>query len=187
MEDVFNESRVLLKCAILPVSLGAPMDAIKLQLNEMLLKYNDELQGIPITFSRIEYDRGKELGRIMAEQPHIHIDITTTVLLFKPAADKIIYGKINQTSDSHISLLVYGIFNASIASDQLGKGYKFNHSTQEWESAEGNLSLGSFVQCTIINFNVANGVLSINATKKRKVETGEKERENNREKEKVKR
>lgn len=166
-DSVLCESRILLKCAILPISMAYPLDAIKVQLNDMLLKYNEDLQGIPITFSAIEYDHGKECGRIMDEQPWIHVDIVTTVLLFKPSAGKTIYGKICQTSDSHVALLVYGIFNASIASEELGSKYAFNQASQTWESSEGDLIVGELVQCRILNLNFANGVLSINATKRR--------------------
>ena len=165
-QSTFCESRVLLKCAILPISMGYPLDAVRVQLNDMLLKYNEGLQGIPISFSKIEFDRGKECGRILDEQPWIHVDITTSVLLFKPAAGNTIHGKVNQISDSHVSLLVYGIFNASITSEELGSKYKYSHTRQAWESDTGDLQVDDLAACRILDFHIANGVLSINATMK---------------------
>ena len=162
--EVLYLTRVELKCAILPGDLASPMDAIKMQLNDMLLKYNEDLQAVPLCFSKIEFDVGKDSGRVMAEEQWIHVDLVTSLLLFKPLAGRTIHGYINQISDSHISLLLYGMFNASIAADELGKKFKFNHSTQSWESPDGNLSHGDYMKCRIINFHFANGVLSINAT-----------------------
>lgn len=162
--EVFYINRVELKCAILPKDMSYPMDAIKLQLNDMLLKYNEDMQGIPISFSKIEFDSGKQYGKVIAEQPWIHVDIVTSVLLFKPLRGKVIHGHINQISDSHVSLLLYGMFNASIAAEEVGQNFEFNPSTQSWESEGGDLSLGDYIKCTILNFHFANGVLSINAS-----------------------
>jgi DNA-directed RNA polymerase subunit E'/Rpb7 len=164
--EVFYMNRVELKCAILPSDMSSPMDAVKLQLNEMLLKYNEELQAVPICFSKIEFDAGKNSGRVIAEQPWIHVDLVTSLLLFKPMPGRIIHGVINQISDGHISLLVYGMFNASIAAEEIGKKFKFNYGNQSWESPDGDLAKDDCVKCRIINYNFANGMLSINATLK---------------------
>ena len=168
--DVYYETRVELKCAILPSDLRSPLDAIKVQLNEMLLKYCEDLQAVPVCYSGIEFDEGKDTGKIIAEQPWIHIDVVTTLLLFKPLKGKIIQGLITQVSDSHISLILYGTFNASIASEEIGDKFSFNYSTQSWESPEGDLALGDVVSCKIINYNFANSILTINATEPVRVE-----------------
>lgn len=164
--EVFCVDRVELKCAILPSDMASPMDAVKVQLNEMLLKYNEDLQAVPLCFSKIEFDAGKESGKVIAEQPWIHVDLVTSLLLFRPMAGKTIHGTIDHVSDSHISLLLYGMFNASIAADQIGKKFKFNHTTQSWESPEGDMAQGDYIAAKILNYNVANGVLSVNATNK---------------------
>ena len=162
--EVFYVTRVELKCAILPSDLSSPMDAVRLQLNDMLLKYNEDLQAVPLCFSKIDFDKGKDSGGVIAEDQWIHVDIVTSLLLFKPLAGKTIHGYINQISDSHISLLLYGMFNASISAEEIGKKFKFNHATQSWESPDGDFAQGDYMKCKVINYHVANGVLSINAT-----------------------
>ena len=166
----FIETRVELRAAISPSDLASPLDAIKLQLDEMLLKYSEDLQAVPVCYSGIEFDEGKDTGKIIAEQPWIHVEVLTTLVLFKPLKDQIIQGLITQVSDSHISLILYGTFNASIASAELSNKFTFNYSSQSWESSEGDLALGDYVSCKIINYNFANSILTINATDPERVE-----------------
>ena len=66
-------------------------------------------------------------------------------------------------SDSHISLLVYGMFNASLSANELiGNSYEYNYETIAWESAEwGDLIEGESMEVEIASFQHANGVLNL--------------------------
>lgn len=162
--EAFEQSRVLLKVALVPQNCQSPIDAIKKQLNSMLLKYIDDMKGVPITFSDIGFPPGKEYGRILGEQPWIHVDVHTTMLMFKPCVGLILKGRISKISESHTSLLVLGILNASISSDDMSTKYIFNDSNCSWESAQGNLVEGDLMECKVVNFQHANGVLSLVCT-----------------------
>jgi len=156
---------VLLKVALSPQHAQAPMDAIRQQLNKMLLKYIDEVRGVPITFSDIGFPAGKEYGRILGEQPWVHVDVNTTMLVFKPVAGLVLRGTINKVSENYTSLLVLGIFNASISGEDMGAQYVFNESNASWDSAtQGNLMEGDVMECRLLSFQHANGVLSLVCT-----------------------
>jgi len=162
--EAFEQNRVLLKVALSPQHAKSPMDAIKQQLNKMLLKYIDELRGVPVTFSDIGFPVGKEYGRILGEQPWVHVDVNTTMLVFKPCAGLVLRGTINKVSENYTSLLVLGIFNASISGDDMSTKYAFNEGNTSWDSATGNLMEGDIMACKVINFQHANGVLSLVCT-----------------------
>jgi DNA-directed RNA polymerase I subunit RPA43 len=171
--EAFSQNKISLKVALLPSESANPIDGIKQQLNKMLLKYSDELQGVPITFNEISFPPGKEHGRIIGERPWIHVDVSTTMLVFTPHLGLTLRGKINTMSDNYMSLLIYGMFNANISGDELEKqNYKYNHEDGKWESESDNnydtesssLAVGDMIECKISGYQQANGVLSLICT-----------------------
>lgn len=94
----FKKVEIVLKVALLPASTKYPIDDVKRQLNSMLFKYNEEVEGIPLSFSQLKFPRGKEYGRIIAEQFWLHVDVTTKLLVFKPEIGMALEGVINKVS-----------------------------------------------------------------------------------------
>jgi hypothetical protein len=94
----FKKVEIVLKVALLPASTKYPIDDVKRQLNSMLFKYNEEVEGIPLSFSQLKFPRGKEYGRIIAEQFWLHVDVTTKLLVFKPEIGMKLEGVINKVS-----------------------------------------------------------------------------------------
>ena len=96
----FREVDVVLKCALLPSQIEFPLDGVKYQLNEMLFRYNYDLQGIPVSYSQIVFEKGKDCGRIMGEMPSVHIDISTKLMVFQPTIGQQLFGKITKVTNS---------------------------------------------------------------------------------------
>lgn len=94
----FKKVEIVLKVALLPASTKYPIDDVKRQLNTMLFKYNEEVEGIPLSFSQLKFPRGKEYGRIIAEQFWLHVDVTTKLLVFKPEIGMMLEGVINKVT-----------------------------------------------------------------------------------------
>jgi hypothetical protein len=92
----FVRVEIVLKVALLPASTKYPIDDVKRQLNSMLFKYNEDVKGIPLSFSQLKFPRGKEYGRIIAEQYWLHVDVVTKLLVFKPEIGMTITGKVNK-------------------------------------------------------------------------------------------
>lgn len=97
----FRRVEIILKVALLPTSTKYPIEGVKRQLNSMLLKYNEEVGGVPLSFSSIKFPKGKEFGRILAEQYWLHVDVTTKLLVFKPIIGTLLMGRINKVGYSH--------------------------------------------------------------------------------------
>ena len=84
VESPFTISTIILKVALQPMHCQRPIEAVKRQLNDLLLKYSEDIQGVPLSYSGLELPRGLENGRILAEQPYVHVDLRATVTMFRP-------------------------------------------------------------------------------------------------------
>lgn len=92
----FKKVEIVLKVALLPSDNKYPLEAVKRQLNSLLFKYNEDVEGIPLSFSDLKFPKGKEYGRIIAEHYWLHIDVITKLLVFKPEIGMLLTGKINK-------------------------------------------------------------------------------------------
>ncbi len=85
-----------LQVAIHPSETAHPLDGVRRQLNSLLFKFNQSLEGIPLSYSDLQLAAGKECGRFMAEQPWVHIDVFSSVVVFQPTIGSKISGKITK-------------------------------------------------------------------------------------------
>lgn len=161
-DSAFKLCEIMLKIALSPINMSFPLDAIKQQLNSMLFKYNSEVSGIPISYSSIKLPQGQEYGRIYGEKPWIHIDVTTKLLIFQPVVGLIMKGKINKVADSHVSLLIHGMFNASISGDVMKTKYVYNNTNKSWDG-DGDLVEGDIISFKVGHIQHSQGVLNIDA------------------------
>ena len=162
-EVPFVESRVVTKVALRPHNCGNMVEAVKKQLNDMLLKYSEEIEGTPVAYSNLELPKGMEYGRILGAEPWVHGDLRATMVVFRPIRGLKLRGMVSAVSDSHVSLLVYGMFNASLSAQDLSKHYRYNYENTTWESYErGDIQVNDYLDITVVSFQQAHGVLNLN-------------------------
>ena len=58
----------------------------------------DQLKSIPISFGDIKFKDSNHCGRIIGDQPWIHVDVITTVTVFEPLVGAKIRGKITKVA-----------------------------------------------------------------------------------------
>eukprot|EP01041_Mallomonas_annulata_P004542 gene4542-9012_t len=148
-DDLFCKIETLVKVALEPRHTSHPLQAVTEQLHSLLFIYNDSLRGIPICFSDVHFRSGKPYGHIMDEQPWVHVVVVASIIVFKITKGQHLTGRVNKVSDSHISTLVCGIFNASISSDELQKEYSYSNENMSWISSSGSISEGDYVRFQI--------------------------------------
>lgn len=115
----FKEVEALLKCSLAPSTFEYPIQEVKRQLNELLFRFNSDLQAVPISYSSLSFPTGKEYGRIMGELPTVHVDVITRILVFQPEIGQSIIGHITKVNGdiyilqglAHIIILLYTILN----------------------------------------------------------------------------
>ena len=94
----FHSVIISLRVALAPSALSDPLLQVKKQTSALLLRYQHELQGVPLTFSELHLDKGKECARIIGEFPWLHVNVTTKCLLFKPTIGTQVSGIITRVS-----------------------------------------------------------------------------------------
>jgi len=87
------------------------------------------------------------LGCIANDDPHIHIPISLSVLLFAPVVGDSLDGVVTRIGSDHMALLVHGLFNVSIGNTQTpgGRAHK----------------VGETITFTVVNLSVVDSFLSL--------------------------
>jgi hypothetical protein len=94
--STFKEADITVKVALLPQDLGDIATAIDKKLKAMLFVWSYELQSVPLYFSETKINQKNQAGKIIAEIPWIHCDVTAKALLFSPAKGNRVEGKVTQ-------------------------------------------------------------------------------------------
>lgn len=84
------------KVALLPREMGDISGHIRRKLNSILLVYSPELKAVPIMFSDVSFETGKEYGKIIEEMPWIHVNVKVQLLVFSVESGNVLQGKITQ-------------------------------------------------------------------------------------------
>lgn len=82
----FRKKRLQMLISLLPHSLKNIHQNIQKRISTLLLKYNDGVGGVLLTYSNIQYAEHKEggIGQIWGELPHIHYKVELDALVFEP-------------------------------------------------------------------------------------------------------
>lgn len=163
---MFEIVDTVVKIAVLPHELGDITSTIRKKLNAMLFTYSIQLEAVPVMYTDLSFDNDELVGKVMAEQPWIHVDVKAKIMQFNPVPGRVVQGKVKTVSDSHVSILAYGMFNASIAGEKLSESYKYNEESNVWESLKSSKSgrtvapieEGSVIEFTAINCQYTHGV-----------------------------
>jgi DNA-directed RNA polymerase I subunit RPA43 len=87
----------------------------------------------------------EDSGRLINESPYCLLKIKADLTVFAPQVDSWLIGTVNMISPDHIGIIVYSLFNASIASSDLKS--KWTQSGDTWISQKNTrISVGSLVK-----------------------------------------
>ena len=134
----------------------------------LLLKYSDGLGGVLLAFDNLQFDPNHRHGHILNEMPHIHYLVTCTALVFYPSLKTNLVGAVNEVFPSHVGLLVYELFNASVSAEALRlAGYTFDKEGNQWSQSEeeegGNrvVAKGDKMSFCVQKLHECNGLISL--------------------------
>ncbi|KAL7747300.1 hypothetical protein RI367_007354 [Sorochytrium milnesiophthora] len=95
-----------------PVFIGNTMAGVEENLNRLLTRYNDHVEGVVLSYWDIQ--ALSTTGAILYDSPFFHFNVSCKMLVFSPCIGARITGVVNKQSSGHIGLLLYNLFNASI-------------------------------------------------------------------------
>lgn len=133
---LFSVKKILLSASILPAGLGDVKNSIDRCIRSFLLKYSESVGGIILGYKNVEILMDGK-GRIVEELPHIHYDIRCDALVFAPIRNARLKGRVTESFHSHVSLVVFNYFNASISADRMREaGFEYDAEKGAWYNVD---------------------------------------------------
>lgn len=137
-DSKMKESRLLcckklrVSVSILPAGLRDVKSSIENCLGKFMLKYSEAVGGVVLAYKDMEVMTNGR-GKIVEELPHVIYDVTCEALVFQPTPKARLIGTVTGSFHSHISLVVFDYFNASISAAHLRNGgFQYDSSTDLW-------------------------------------------------------
>ncbi|KAJ3192626.1 hypothetical protein HK101_006206 [Irineochytrium annulatum] len=94
-----------------------PLEGVNDNLSKMLMRFVPEIGGVVLAFSDVA--PLEPAAKMAGDSPYFYFHITLVLTAFCPIVGSDIDGIVNKVSSDHIGLLVHGVFNASIPSDEI--------------------------------------------------------------------
>ena len=94
----------------------------------------------------------------MEELPHIHYAVTCDAIVFSPILKGQLKGRVTESFHSHISLVVFNYFNASISAESLrASGFEYDSEKDLWFEKESEyvVEKASYIKFAIENVHEA--------------------------------
>mmetsp|Transcript_35799 Transcript_35799/g.79664 ORF Transcript_35799/g.79664 Transcript_35799/m.79664 type:complete len:313 (-) Transcript_35799:486-1424(-) len=133
-----------------PSKLHNVEDGVDEQMNNLLLRYNEEFEGIVMAYSNVT--SSNKAASIHPYFPFVHLDVRAQLLLFKPVVGNMLVGEVIKVGADFIGLLVLGVLNASIAAESIHSEFKCSLQNQSWSSTK---EAGHVIQVgTLVKFEV---------------------------------
>ena len=127
MENAFKMLEVTMEMSLSPLHLQRLRHGIENTLNALLMRFQPLLNGVLISYRGVELCGGAT-GGFATETAQITFTIRFEALVFQVQRGDAIVGTVNKVGADHIGLLVFGIFNAAIAVDQMPPSSRYDAS-----------------------------------------------------------
>mmetsp|Transcript_11683 Transcript_11683/g.15377 ORF Transcript_11683/g.15377 Transcript_11683/m.15377 type:complete len:241 (-) Transcript_11683:18-740(-) len=165
ISPLFTKQNIKLTVSLLPIHLKNKEAAIHKAIAKSLLRYSHALKGVMLSFENVKILNNQH-GSLVMELPHVHYSVTCTACLFRPAPGLTIQrgGICNSQFYSHLSIIVFKYFNASISAQELRQaGMEFDMNSEQWYrvSDEQFLELGKEIQFSVAQVHESGGLISI--------------------------
>lgn len=155
------------------------------ELNGLLLKYNHDIKGVPLLYSRVELTPAPTSNpipaptgyptpincstvpvtsaAIIAENPQLHIWVRVRWLAFCPSSGSRVIGSVVKQGPEQISFLLLGLFNATIKRSQLAGTLEWSEEDSAWISpALGKrIGLGDLLEFEVLTVKTELNLLRI--------------------------
>ena len=122
-----KEFRVKEKLSLSPLDLSDPTEGIAMHAKRQLLKYNEVLQGVVLSFDELKVDGDPRV----LDSGYVLINLSVKYYAFSPQPGDRLRGTVTKVWEGRVACLVYGCFNASVELEEgatvpdVGEGVDF--------------------------------------------------------------
>lgn len=144
----FHDVVVKEHLSLLPSFLGNLSKGITEHLSNKILKHSSQLNGVLLSYSKPSVMDKK--GKILDEQPHIHVDVTYSATIFRPVLGSVLCGSVNKVGIDHVGCLLYNCFNVTVISRRNDGGFPagFEEESTIWFVITGVDATGGLLSLT---------------------------------------
>lgn len=149
---------------LLPSKLNNLEEGIRSVLSRMLMRYNNDLEGIVLSYDKLQVL--EDNAEIFFERPHLHFKIRFRALMYRPIVGSYVIGTVNNVSDGdHIGLLVHGLFNAVLLPTKgaLSSDYAYSKADNAWTNSttQESITVGTQVRLKVTRVEQSAGIVSM--------------------------
>ncbi|KAK9450315.1 uncharacterized protein V1518DRAFT_413527 [Limtongia smithiae] len=134
LSQSFYTAQASLYVSVAPMYAMAPLQGIRVQhLDSLSMTYFPAVSGVVLACTDVQIDQDEGI-RVMGESPFGFTWATADFLVWRPKRGDILDGRISIETRSHIGLLVFDVFNASIKRDRIPSKWRFVDAEQTADS-----------------------------------------------------
>lgn len=111
-DNCFFSVDVIEHIVLMPCFIGNIKKGLYERLNQRILEYSPELQGVFVTFSDVCILQNT--GEIHEDDPHVHFDIKYKACIFQPPLGAVVKGIVNKVGEDYFTCLVCGCFTVLV-------------------------------------------------------------------------
>lgn len=174
--SAFERMYPVLNLPIPPVWTADPYVAFSDLMDTLVMRYVPQLSGVLITHAPTRFLQ--DTAVFSADSAFATAAVGFECVVWRPKIGQLLEGTICLSSPSHVSLLLYGLFNASIPASHLPEAeWEFVHDTEashsadhgmgHWRNRTSGEKLGGTsgkLEFTVISLTVANHMLSVHGS-----------------------
>ncbi|KAK9810856.1 hypothetical protein WJX73_002426 [Symbiochloris irregularis] len=137
------------------------LEGVRDQLSALLLRWNEGLQGVPLTFS--EERIINSMAAIHSYFPFIQLEASASMLVFRPRLDMQLCGTVIRVGADYLGLHILGIFNAAIGREQIRDDLRYRPQEDKWQSRTESIhsiSEGAQILFTVTGMQTDGGISS---------------------------
>lgn len=174
--SAFETMYPVLNLPIPPVWSNDPYSAFSDLMDTLVMRYVPQLSGVLITHSPTRFLQ--DTAVFSADSAFATAEVGFECVVWRPKIGQMLEGNICLSSPSHVSLLLYGLFNASIPASHLpeeewefvlndGESEHTDHGLGHWRNRVDGSKLGGStgkLSFTVISLTIANHMLSLHGS-----------------------
>jgi hypothetical protein len=143
--SVFEEVQCTGSVRLLPSFAGNPLDGVKQQLNASLMRFDEVVGGVVVSYSKLQFVTSAAALSVDHSLISVAVKMVLNVLKPQPGAELSFFspifphtraGVVTSMTSHNIGLLMYGVFNISVASEDAGS-FEFDEQAQNWQTESG--------------------------------------------------